>query len=184
MILAYSWCWHSFENCVQDLTLQEAETIALSILKQVMEEKVKLYTAYRKISNIYLLFYSPSTCSLNIPLWTMVLYCLFHFRWRLIMLTLRKWLQRTICTALLRWRLSLAVYNNTMLWYFLIGSFHILGYCINCSSFYWWGIEPLIFLLVKDWTESNAFPGMVLNCAYLFISQLTWFPLFRMKNHF
>jgi hypothetical protein len=27
---------------VQDLTLQEAETIALSILKQVMEEKVKL----------------------------------------------------------------------------------------------------------------------------------------------
>lgn len=29
-------------NFVQELTLQEAETIALSILKQVMEEKVKL----------------------------------------------------------------------------------------------------------------------------------------------
>lgn len=28
------------ECCVQDITLQEAETIALSILKQVMEEKV------------------------------------------------------------------------------------------------------------------------------------------------
>jgi len=27
---------------MQDLTLQEAETIALSILKQVMEEKVQL----------------------------------------------------------------------------------------------------------------------------------------------
>lgn len=31
----------SLANFVQDLTLQEAETIALSILKQVMEEKVK-----------------------------------------------------------------------------------------------------------------------------------------------
>ena len=30
---------------VQDLTLQEAETIALSILKQVMEEKVCCYPA-------------------------------------------------------------------------------------------------------------------------------------------
>lgn len=30
----------------QDLTLPEAETIALSILKQVMEEKVKLYSSF------------------------------------------------------------------------------------------------------------------------------------------
>lgn len=29
--------------CVQDLTLKEAETIALSILKQVMEEKVSCF---------------------------------------------------------------------------------------------------------------------------------------------
>lgn len=36
-----NWCWISFDNVLQDLTLQEAETIALSILKQVMEEKVK-----------------------------------------------------------------------------------------------------------------------------------------------
>jgi hypothetical protein len=35
-----------YGNHVQDLTLKEAEAIALSILKQVMEEKVKkLYSA-------------------------------------------------------------------------------------------------------------------------------------------
>lgn len=33
----------SFDDGFQELTLQEAETIALSILKQVMEEKVNLY---------------------------------------------------------------------------------------------------------------------------------------------
>ena len=32
-----------FGNHVQDLTLKEAETIALSILKQVMEEKVETF---------------------------------------------------------------------------------------------------------------------------------------------
>jgi len=32
----------SFINLLQDLSLQEAETIAVSILKQVMEEKVQI----------------------------------------------------------------------------------------------------------------------------------------------
>lgn len=34
---------HCIGNCLQDITLQEAETIALSILRQVMEEKVKTF---------------------------------------------------------------------------------------------------------------------------------------------
>lgn len=41
---------------VQDLTLQEAETIALSILKQVMEEKVKL-----KPNASYFQLFAPPT---------------------------------------------------------------------------------------------------------------------------
>lgn len=35
---------------LQDLTLQEAETIALSILKQVMEEKVNKYCFWKPVS--------------------------------------------------------------------------------------------------------------------------------------
>ena len=40
---------------MQDLTLKEAEAIALSILKQVMEEKVKkLYSALYNVKFVYI----------------------------------------------------------------------------------------------------------------------------------
>ena len=56
-----NWCWASFDNVLQDLTLQEAETIALSILKQVMEEKVKNDNTVQIL--VYMLF-SSFVCSL------------------------------------------------------------------------------------------------------------------------
>ena len=37
---------------MQDLTLKEAETIALSILKQVMEEKVKTFILHSKMGDL------------------------------------------------------------------------------------------------------------------------------------
>ena len=80
---------------VQDLTLQEAETIALSILKQVMEEKVKL---------------KPNACyfQLFVPLlWInsnlFLLY--FHIRSLPTTLTLPGLLQRIIFIPRLRWKL-------------------------------------------------------------------------------
>ena len=95
-------CLPYFWLSMQDLTLQEAETIALSILKQVMEEKVKLLMILLQVMPYFLLHFSKTCNQLG----------LYDVRWPLIMLTLQRLHQPTISTPQLRLRLSLPAYEK------------------------------------------------------------------------
>lgn len=128
--------------CLQDLNLQEAETIALSILKQVMEEKVCLApgSCIHVMLLFHLLFFFLEVlfrilCTVHLY-FTQILIC--NFRWPQTMLILQKWLQLTISTLLLKWRPSSAGYKRTL--YSLLSNIflpqvYVPGYCNACYCF-------------------------------------------------
>lgn len=88
----------SIISFLQDLTLKEAETIALSILKQVMEEKVS-----NKPHDTCIFMISFLVSEKAPPIW---------FRWLPIMLILRGYLQLTIYTHHRRWKRLSAAYKK------------------------------------------------------------------------
>lgn len=86
--------YDSFMSCLQDVTLKEAETIALSILKQVMEEKV-LSMDITLFDDKFLARCTVHRCLTGIP---------FCLRWQPTMWILRRYLQTTIFTRLRKWK--------------------------------------------------------------------------------
>lgn len=106
LVFIASWNWIFISRNLQDITLQEAETIALSILKQVMEEKVGF--AYRHkayLRNIIL----PSDSGYN----TLGLFFVL-VRWLQTTLILQRWLKPIISTPLPKWRLSSLAYEISL----------------------------------------------------------------------
>lgn len=115
----------------QDLTLQEAETMALSILKQVMEEKVNQFLESSLIPNVHLR--------------AKILCVLCGVRWLLIMLILQGLHQHTICTPHLRLRLSSIAYKSGGLPSSLVIPFLVLQ-CSNSLRTICW--MNLLFVLI------------------------------------